>query len=87
MTSSRHGLYELGYTCATMVITKRCNSVKLKLIYKRYLSPDYSLQLESMKSKSLVIVDQHATVKLSTDFVHTARHALEIDSRRSMFIL
>ena len=27
MTSSRHGPYELGYTRATMVNTKRCKSV------------------------------------------------------------
>jgi hypothetical protein len=32
-----------------------------------------------MKVKSLVIVDQHATVNMYSSFVHTARHALEID--------
>jgi len=32
-----------------------------------------------MKLKSLVIVNQHVTVKLYSDFVHTARHALEVD--------
>lgn len=32
-----------------------------------------------MKLKSLVIVDQEATVTLFLSPVHTARHALEID--------
>jgi len=27
MTSSHYDLYELGYPCATMVITSRCNNV------------------------------------------------------------
>lgn len=37
-------------------------------------SSDCSLQLENMKLESLVIVDQHATVNLYLDLVHTARH-------------
>jgi len=32
-----------------------------------------------MKLKSLVIVDEHATVNMYSSFVHTARHALEIN--------
>ena len=32
-----------------------------------------------MKVKSLVIVDQHATVNMYSSFVHTARHALEVN--------
>lgn len=32
-----------------------------------------------MKVKSLVIVDQHATVNQYSSFVHTARHALGVD--------
>jgi len=31
-----------------------------------------------MKAKSLVIVDQHATVKKFFDFVQTARRALKV---------
>ena len=45
-----------------------------KLIPKNRLSSDCSLQLESMKLESLVIVDQHATVNTFPDLVHTARH-------------
>ena len=57
-TSNHHGLYAQGYTRTTMVKTKssylatRCQSQKL------YLSSDWSLQLDSMKLESLVIVDQ-----------------------------
>ena len=46
-----------------------------KQITKSYLSSDCSLQLESMKLESLVIVDQHATVNMFLGLVHTARHA------------
>ena len=50
----------------------------LELIPKSRLSSDCSLQLESMKLESLVIVDQNATVNLYLGFVHTARHTLEV---------
>ena len=42
---------------------------------KECRSPDWSLQLDSMKSESLVIVDQNATVNMFLGLVHTARHA------------
>jgi hypothetical protein len=45
---------------------------------KNHLSSDCSLQLESMKLELLVIVDQHATVNMYTNLVHTARHTLEM---------
>ena len=47
-------------------------------ILKAYRSSDCSLQLESMKSESLVIVDQHATVNLYLGLVLPARHALRV---------
>ena len=50
---------------------------------KADLSPDWSLQLDSMKLESLVIVDQHATVNTFPGLVHTARHAMEVSSTRS----
>ena len=53
---------------------------ELEQIFKNYLSSDCSLQLENMKVESPVIVDQHATVNLSTNFVHTARHAEGVGS-------
>ena len=58
MTSSQHGPYDLGYTRATMVGTKRSHSAKRRESRKADLSSDWSLQLDSMKLESLVIVDQ-----------------------------
>lgn len=49
-----------------------------ELILKSHLSSDCSLQLENMKSESLVIVDQHATVNTFTGLVHTARHTMGV---------
>ena len=39
-------------------------------------SPDWSLQLDSMKLESLVIVGQHTTVNTFPGLVHTARQAM-----------
>ena len=53
---------------------------------KAIRSPDWSLQLDSMKLESLVIVDQNATVNTFPGLVHTARQATKaggIRSRRS----
>ncbi len=49
---------------------------------KAYPSPDWSLQLDSMKLESLVIVDQHATVNTFPGLVHTARHTMRVDCTR-----
>ncbi len=51
---------------------------KIKLIPKNHLSSDWTLQLESMKLESLVIVDQRATVNTFSGLVHTARHAMGV---------
>jgi len=37
------------------------------------------LQLENMNEELLVIVDQHATVKMYQNLVHPARHILGIE--------
>ncbi len=58
MTSSPHGLYAQGYTRATMAGTKGRESARRSQSQKAGLSSDWSLQLDSMKSESLVIVDQ-----------------------------
>ncbi len=42
-------------------------------------SPDWSLQLDSMKSESLVIVNQNVTSRIrSRGLVHTARHTMGV---------
>ncbi len=58
MTSSHHGPYVQGYTRATMAGTKGRQPVKVSQSQKAGLSSDCSLQLDYMKSESLVIVDQ-----------------------------
>ena len=58
MTSSHHGPYGLGYTRATMVGTEGCKPAKVSESLKAGRSPDWSLQLDSMKSESLVIANQ-----------------------------
>ncbi len=83
MTSSPHGPYVQGYTRATMVRTKSGELVRVSESQKAYLSTDWSLQLDSMKAESLVIVDQHATVNTFPGLVHTARHTMGVDYSRS----
>ncbi len=65
MTSSPLGLYAQGYTRATMGCTKGRDPARSSQSQKAALSSDWSLQFDSMKLESLVIVDQHATVMRS----------------------
>ena len=83
MTSSHHGPYDQGYTRATMVDTEGCQTAKWSKSQKIYRSPDWSLQLDSMKSESLVIADQHAAVNTFPGLVHTARHTMGVGCTRS----
>ncbi len=83
MTSSHHGLYELGYTRATMAGTEGSQPVRGSQSQKTGRSPDWSLQLDSMKSESLVIADQNAAVNTFPGLVHTARHTMGVGCKRS----
>ena len=58
MTSSHHGPYGQGYTRTTMVGTEGRNTARWSQSQKADPSPDRSLQLDSVKSESLVIADQ-----------------------------
>ena len=58
MTSSPHGPYVWGYTRATMAGTKGCKTARWSQSKKAGLSSDRSLQLDSVKSESLVIAYQ-----------------------------
>ena len=71
MTSSPHGPYGLGFTRATMVSTEGSELARGSKSQKANLSSDWSLQLDSMKSESLVIADQHAAVNTFPGLVHT----------------
>ena len=59
MTSSHHGPYGLGYTRATMASTEGSEAARCSESHKVARSPDWSLQLDSMKLESLVIANQH----------------------------
>ena len=83
MTSSPHGPYAQGYTRTTMAGTKRCERASVSQPQKTGLSSDWSLQLDSMKSESLVIADQHAAVNTFPGLVHTARHTMGVSCSRS----
>ena len=79
MTSSHHGPYGQGYTRTTMGRTEGCDPARGSQSQKPSLSPDWSLQLDSMKLESLVIADQHAAVNTFPGLVHTARHTMGVD--------
>ena len=51
---------------------------EMELILKSSLSSDWSLQLDSMKSESLVIANQHVAVNTFSGFVHTARQTTKV---------
>ena len=83
MTSSHHGPYEQGYTRATMAYTEGSESASWSESHKVRLSPDWSLQLDSMKSESLVIANQNVAVNTFPGLVHTARHTMGVGCTRS----
>ena len=82
-TSSHHGPYGLGYTRATMGSTEGGEAAMWSESLKTSRSPDWSLQLDSMKSESLVIADQNAAVNTFPGLVHTARHTMGVGCTRS----
>ncbi len=61
-----------------MVHTKGSDHASVSKSQKVHLSPDWSLQLDSMKLESLVIADQHAAVNTFPGLVHTARHTMGV---------
>jgi hypothetical protein len=61
-----------------MVHTEGSNPAMVSKSQKVHLSPDWSLQLDSMKLESLVIGDQHAPVNTFPGLVHTARHTMGV---------
>ncbi len=61
-----------------MVGTEGCQAARWSQSQKADRSPDRSLQLDSVKSESLVIVDQHVTVNTFPGLVHTARHTMGV---------
>ncbi len=83
MTSSHHDPYGLGYTRATMVGTEGRNPARGSQSQKADLSPDRSLQLDCVKSESLVIRISNVAVNTFPGLVHTARHTMGVGCTRS----
>ena len=82
-TSNHHAPYDLGYTRATMVATKRSEVARRSGSQKSHLSSDCGLQPAHMKLELLVIADQNAAVNTFPGLVHTARHTMGVGSTRS----
>ncbi len=61
-----------------MVGTEGCQPARGSQSQKADRSPDCSLQLDCMKSESLVIADQHVAVNTFPGLVHTARHTMGV---------
>ena len=83
MTSNHHAPYVLGYTRATMDGTEGSEAARWSQSQKAVLSSDCSLQLDYMKSESLVIASQHIAVNTFPGLVHTARHTTKVGNTRS----
>ena len=60
-----------------MAGTKGSNTARWSKSQKTGLSSDCSLQLDCMKSESLVIADQNAAVNTFPGLVHTARQVMK----------
>jgi hypothetical protein len=83
MTSNHHASYALGYTRATMAVTKRSEIAIWSETQKGGLSSDCGLQPAHMKMELLVIPNQNVGVNAFSGFVHTARHAMGVGGTRS----
>ncbi len=83
MTSSHHGPYDQGYTRVLQWRIQREATSREQADLIKCVVVGLSLQLDSMKSESLVIVDQNATVNTFPGLVHTARHTMGVGCKRS----
>ena len=58
--------------------TKSRQPARARQSQKTSLSPDRSLQLDSLKLELLVIANQNVAVNTFPGFVHTARQVMEV---------
>ena len=66
-----------------MARTEGCKLAIVSESQKARRSPDRSLQLDSVKSESLVIANQNVAVNTFPGLVHTARHTMGAGFTRS----
>ncbi len=64
-----------------MASTEGRKLARVSKSHKAGRSPDWSLQLDSMKLESLVIVNQNVTVNTFPGLVHTARHTMGVAAK------
>ena len=83
MRSSHHGPYRGGLQTCYNGRYNGLLSRKAELILKTSRSPDRSLQLDSLKSESLVIANQNVAVNTFPGLVHTARQVMGVGCTRS----
>ena len=83
MMSNHHASYALGYTRATMDVTKRSEVVTWSKTQKAVLNSDCGLKPAHTKTELLVIPNQHVGVNAFPGLVHTARHAMGVGGTRS----
>ena len=69
-----------------MAGTEGCQIARWSQSLKAGPSSDRRLKLASVKSESLVIVDQRATVNTFSGLVLTARHTMEVDNARTSLV-
>ena len=83
MTSNPHASYALGYKRATMVGTKRSETVTWSKPQKVYLNSDCGLKPAHTKTELLVIPNQNVGVNAFPGLVHTARQAMGVGGTQS----
>ena len=83
MMSNPHASYALGYTRATMVGTKRSETVTWSKSQKVVLNSDCGLKPAHTKTELLVIPNQNVGVNAFSGLVHTARHAMGVEGTQS----
>ncbi len=69
-----------------MAGTEGCNLVRASKSQKAGPSPDCSLQLDCMKSESLVIANQNVAVNTFPGLVHTARHTMGVGCKKKWVV-
>ena len=69
-----------------MVHTEGSDTATSSKSQKMYRSPDWGLQLDPMKSESLVIANQNVAVNTFPGLVHTARHTMGVGCTRSRWL-
>ncbi len=83
MTSSHHGPLWAGLHTCYNGRYRGLRSSDVDQSQKTDRSPDCSLQLDCMKSESLVIANQNVAVNTFPGLVHTARHTMGVGCTRS----